>query len=176
MAKEEPEEKKEGEGKKGGKKKLIIIAAVVLVILIGGGLGAFFAFSGSKKAAKESAEGEEGAAAGDEEEVPAEGEAAELPGKIEPLEPFIVNLQMKGSFLKTSVNLEFGSPEVPRTMANDLPKIRDAVIRVLSSKSSQDLLANEGKEKLRTELKDAINQIFGSEEVVNVYFTDFIIQ
>src|SRR5262249_48386692 len=113
------------------------------------------------------AEGEEGGK---------EGEKGELPGAIVPLDTFIVNLQVKGSFLKTVIQLEFGEPEQPHTLDADLPKVRDSIIRVLSSKQAAEILSPEGKEKLREEVKDAVNNAIGSEDVVNVYFTEFIVQ
>lgn len=155
----------------GGKKKtLIIIIAVVLVLVIAG-VGAIFVFSGS--GGKEEGEGD----AAEEEEVIEEGseDAADLPA-IFPLEVFIVNLSVKGSFLKTMIQLEFLEATPPPTIQNDLPRIRDAVIRVLTSKTAPELLSSEGKEKLRGEIKDVVNETLGAEEVANVYFTDFIIQ
>ena len=171
MAKEE--EKAEGgeaaAEPKGGKKKLIIIIVAVLVLL-GGGAGAFFALSG-----KGGEEGEDGEEIADEEEEGAEGEG-ELPGAVFPLEVFIVNLGVKGSFLKTAIQLEFATPEPPHTIETDVPKIRDGIIKILSSKTSSDILTVEGKEKLREELLKAVNGAMGSEEVVNLYFTEFIVQ
>ena len=172
------EEKKEGEegGDSKGKSKktlFIIIGAVVLLIVIG--VGAFLALSGSKK----SADGEEG---DDTEEVAtegeggAEGEGVELPGAILPLETFIVNLQVKGSFLKTTIQLEFAEPELPHTIESDVPKIRHAIIRILSAKTAADILSEEGKEKTREEIKIAVNETLGSEDVVQIYYTEFIVQ
>ena len=166
-AKEEKEEVSEAKG--GGKKKLIIIIVAVLV-LVGGGVGAFFALGKSKDAE----EGEEG---GEEEgEEGAEGEEAELPPAVLPLETFIVNLQVKGSFLKTSIQLEFAEPELPHTIEHDTPKIRDAIIRILSAKAAADILTVEGKEKVREEVKQAVNEALKSDDVTNVYLTEFIIQ
>ena len=174
---EEDEKEKPEEKAKGGKKKLIIIIAAV-VLVVGGGVGALFAFKGSKgnkEGGEATAEGgagkaEEGGAAG------AEGEAAELPGAVFPLETFIVNLGVKGSFLKTQIQLEFATPELPANTENNVPKIRDAVIRILSSKNSADILSVDGKEKLREEIKNGVNEAIGAEDVVNVYFTEFIVQ
>ncbi len=173
---EKKEEEAKTETKGGGKKKLIIIIVAVL-ILVGGGVGAFFAFGKSH-----AAEGEEGAvegeeAAGEGEEGAAEGEEhAEAPPAVLPLDTFIVNLQVKGSFLKTTVQLEFVEPELPPTIEHETPKIRDAIIRLLSSKSAADILSAEGKEKLREELRQEINAALKSEDVGQVYFTEFIIQ
>ena len=87
-----------------------------------------------------------------------------------------MNLQVKGSFLKTTIQLEFAEPELPHTIEHETPKIRDSIIRVLSSKSAQDILSADGKEKLREELKDAVNTALKSEDVTEVYLTEFIIQ
>ena len=168
---EEKEEKEEGaESKGGGKKKLIIIIVAVLV-LVGGGVGAFFAL-GKSKDAEEGEDGDDEEAAGDE----AGGEEAELPPAVLPLETFIVNLQVKGSFLKTSIQLEFAEPELPHTIEHDTPKIRDAIIRILSAKAAADILTVEGKEKVREEVKQAVNEALKSDDVTNVYLTEFIIQ
>ena len=173
MAVVDKEEKAE-EAPKKSKKMLFIIIGVVVLIL--GGAGAFFALSGGKKADGE--EGEEGA---EEEEPAAEhgaegGEHGEVAGSIVPLDPFIVNLQVKGSFLKTVIQLEFGDPGQPHTFEADLPKVRDSIIRTLSSKQAQDILSIEGKERLREEVKNSVNNAIGSEDVVNVFFTEFIVQ
>ncbi|MCC6954309.1 MAG: flagellar basal body-associated FliL family protein [Deltaproteobacteria bacterium] len=167
-AKEEAAEKPAG----GGKKKLIMIIVAVLV-LVGGGAGAFFVMggSGSEEGGEEGEEGEEHG-----EEEGAEGEHGELPGAIMPLETFIVNLQVKGSFLKTTINLEFADPELPHSAENDMPKIRDAVIRVLTKKEAKEILTPEGKDKMRDEIKETVNQSLGSEDVVGVFFSEFIVQ
>jgi flagellar basal body-associated protein FliL len=56
--------------------------------------------------------------------------------------------------------------------------MKDVVIRVLSSKRADDLLTVEGKERLKDELLEGINEAVGLEEppVVGVFFAEFIIQ
>ena len=56
--------------------------------------------------------------------------------------------------------------------------IRDAIISTLSYKTPNELLTQEGKEALKEELVDAINEALDLEEsvVVSVYFKDFIMQ
>ena len=166
--KEDAEVKKESSG--GGKKKLIIIIVLALV-LVGGGVGAFFAF-GHK------GEGDEGGDAATSEEDGGDkgGDEATTPPFVLALEPFIVNLQIKGSFLKTTIQLQFSEPEQPPHLESDVPKIRDSVIRILTSKSAQEILSADGKEQLREELKDALNEALGGEDVTQVFFTEFIIQ
>ena len=162
---EEASGEEEGGGKKGKKGLIIIIIAVL--VLVGGGVGAFLALGNSH----DEADGEEA-----EDEELGEGEEGILPAAILPLETFIVNLQVKGSFLKTTIQLEFAEPELPPTVESDIPKIRDSIIRVLSSKESADILTPAGKESLRQEIRDAVNEALGAEDVTQVYFTEFIIQ
>ena len=168
MAEEEKE--KTEEAPKKGKKKLIIIIGVVVVLLLAG-VGAFFALG--KKSGGE-AGGEEGAEGG--EDAHEGGEAVDLPPAVLPLDTFIVNLQVKGSFLKTTLQLEFSEPELPHDLEHQTPKIRDAIIRVLSAKAAPEILSTEGKEKMREEVRHAVNEALKSEDVTQVYITEFIIQ
>ena len=162
------EEGKTEEGeKKGGSKKLILIV-IVLVVLIGGGVGAFLALGSG------GGDGEDGEA--EEFEELEGGEGGILPSAVLPLETFIVNLQVKGSFLKTTLQLEFAEPELPPTIESDIPKIRDSIIRTLSTKSSAEILSIEGKEKPREQIRDEINEVLGAEDVTQVFFTEFIVQ
>lgn len=177
MSEEKKEEAAPAEAKPKSKKMLIIIIAVVLVLAIGGA-GAFFMLGGSKDSEGDGEGGDEETAAteGAGSEGGEAGHEGELPGALFPLDPFIVNLQVKGSFLKASLQLEFATPEPPPTIDGDVPKIRDSVIRVLASRAASEILNNEGKEKLREDIKAAANEAIGSEEVTQVYFTDFIVQ
>jgi flagellar protein FliL len=67
---------------------------------------------------------------------------------------------------------------LPHMILKREPMIKDAIIRVLSSKKVEELLTSDGKEKLKEELVEAINEAIGLEEspIVNIYFTEFIIQ
>ncbi len=164
----EEEEKTEGEEEEGksGSNKTLIIILIALVLLIGIGVATFLVLGSS-------GEGEDGA----EEEITLdEEELIELPGAVLPLETFIVNLQVKGSFLKVTIQLEFEQPELPPTIEADIPKVRDTVIRTLSSKTAAQILSAEGKEELSQELVEAINETLGAEDIISLYFTEFIVQ
>jgi len=57
------------------------------------------------------------------------------------------------------------------------PALRDAVITVLSSKTSDELSSTTGKELVKEQLIEAINAVFdGEREVLRVSFGDFIMQ
>jgi flagellar protein FliL len=73
---------------------------------------------------------------------------------------------------------EAAGGSLPSVIMAREPMIKDAIIRVLSSKKVEELLTSDGKEKLKEELVEAINEAIGLEEspIVNIYFTEFIIQ
>lgn len=187
--KEKDEEKEEGqeEGGKKSKKKLFIIIGLV-VLLLGGGVP-FLMMGGDKK----------------EGEAHEEHHEEEKHYATAKLEPFIVNLSENSTFLKVTLLLEYdpallevaekaaggggghgsggGGEEgaeggLPGLMSQRLPMLNDAIIRVLSSKRAQEVLTPDGKEQLKQELIEAVNEAIGLDEgpVVNIYFTEFIIQ
>jgi flagellar protein FliL len=112
-----------------------------------------------------------------------------------PLKEQVVNLSDKGStkYLKAAVTLEFidsklkdppqgaavtqQQTEFAADMTPYSAIIQDALVNTLSSKTSGDLLKPDGKDQLKTDLMNNVNHaLHDDEQVVNVYFTSFIIQ
>lgn len=190
----EPEEEK----KKSGLLKYIILV-VLLLALGGGGYFAYLKFLAKPQPAAETPAAEakaeepkaEEKAAPPKEEAKAEagghGEAAKSGGHGEKgkdkapsnnvsLPPFVVNLADPNArrYLKLVIDVEMtGEPELLET---NKAKVRDALLLLLSSKTSQDLLSMDGKILLRKEIVDRINQALGKARVARIYFTDFVIQ
>lgn len=161
---DEKEEKLEGEEegqepkKKKGKNLILII--VIAVAVLAGGIGAFFFFTKSSNKAQKTEE----------------TKAAE--GVTFALEPFVVNLSDPTGtrFLKVSLQLELAGPAVMEKAKTKTPQIRDAIITLLTSKTSDALISPEGKLQLKDEINIRINQILGENSVKNVYLTDFVMQ
>lgn len=171
MAKEEAAAEVEPPKKKG--KMLIIILAVVGVLVIGGGVAAYLLLS--KPAAEENAKHGDEAAEGDH-----EGGEDEHPPVYVKLEAFTVNLADQESYLQTEIQLLVADAKVGEKMTPRLPEVRDALIRLLSSKTGEELSRQEGKDQLATEIQKQINEVLGikkkSEGVKKVLFVAFIIQ
>ena len=66
--------------------------------------------------------------------------------------------------------------EFNKQLAHQEPLIDDAIIALLSSKTTSDIASPEGKAVLKQEIRESLNNILGGERVVNVYFTQFVIQ
>ncbi len=165
MADEEKEAQQAEEKTGGGKGKLLLIVLLLLILLIGGGAGAYFFLFAKKEEKKE--------------KVPKPQVSPEAVGVMYKLEPaFIVNLSdpEMTMYARVSITLELSSPEVVLEVQKREPIIRDAIIEILSNKTSRELRSPEGREQLKLEVIKRINTILVQGGVRNVYFTEFVVQ
>ncbi len=94
------------------------------------------------------------------------------------LPPFTVNLSDSSGkkYLRVGIDVELSTQDAIKILEAQGPRVRDAIILLLSSKTSADLVSAEGKVILKNEIADRLNQILGAPRVVRIYFTDFVIQ
>jgi flagellar FliL protein len=111
------------------------------------------------------------------EEPPAPAPKAAM-GPVYPMDPFLVNLADPGRprFLKVVVQLELDADPVSAELDALKPKVRDALLTLLSSKGSADLVTVADKERLRNEILHRLNALLTAGRVVEVYFTEFVVQ
>ncbi|RMH79540.1 MAG: flagellar basal body protein FliL [Acidobacteria bacterium] len=153
------EEARDAKEEKGRSKKLLFIIPILLVLIAGGG-ASYFLFFGKKTDKKES---------------------APLPtqiGVMMDLGVFTVNLADRevDAYARVSITLELSDEKVRQEVEKRLPIIKDAIIDVISSKTSSFVRTPEGKESLRLELIKRINTILFEGGVRNIYFTEFVVQ
>ena len=182
---EKKEEGKEAEKKpeapKKSNKMLFIILGVVGLLVLVGAIGATVMIMGSKPTDEgvsvddavsgDDGSGEEGGVSADDELE--EGE--EALGAIFPLDTFVVNLA-GGGLVKAQVQVEFLDRDIPTRFYTHLTPVRDAVIGLLSNKRRDDVSTKKGKDDLKVEIRDTINDLTKKEFVKNVYFTQFLVQ
>jgi flagellar FliL protein len=104
-------------------------------------------------------------------------EATELRAMV-PIRPFVVNLaRSKGKrFLKVTLTMELNAPEVNAEVNENMSKIVDSILLLLSSKSFDDIYTVQGKFKLKDEITTRINRFLVTGHVKDVYYTEFVIQ
>lgn len=167
---EEEQESREEQVKEQPKRKKmpinLIIACIVGICLLGGG---FFVWkSGMLSGLFEN------------EDSPAlsEDAAKKQMGPTYSMETFIVNLigDRGKSYLKAKIELELDNERLAAEIDKRLPQFRDAILTMLSSKTNDDIKTLEGKFQLRAEIISTLNQYLQTGKVLNVYFTDFIVQ
>lgn len=152
---EEPESQEQQEEaaapkkERSGKSPKMLVLIMLAIVLAGGG------FFGMKIM---------GATKGKEAAKPKVGEVLEL-------QEFLVNLKDK-TWLKVSLALGVaeGAELHPaggshgEGAATDDPKMRDIVIQVLTSKQLNDIVSPEGKEQLKKDLLNKLNEAYGHKE------------
>jgi flagellar FliL protein len=123
-------------------------------------------------------------------------------GIMMPLPERIVNLSDPGvmRYLKATIVLEMADSSLKdmpsaeeykkkqdalrNTMTSSMPMIADELTSILTAKTSAELMSADGKQKLRDDIKLRINKALeravpdpkDRQEVLTVYFSDFIIQ
>lgn len=143
------------------KKKMIMVigGAVLLVLLsVGGTVGVlkFMSPQGSKSAAEEAPK------AAHEEET-----AVESPVIYYALKPsFTVNYDVNGRqrFLQTELTFAYRDESLTKTIELHMPAVRNSLVLLLSSQVFDDLQTVEGKEKLREDALEAVQEILAKEQ------------
>ena len=169
----------DGEAPKKSKKKLFIMIGILVVLLGVLGGGGFFGYKWwmAKKAAanaenateqaadaghgekkdekggdKKGAEGDKGAAAG----AAAGGELVSIP-------PLLVNLaEPQGRrYLKLALDIEVKDKLAADELNKNMPKVKDSLLLLLSSKTYEDLGSLENKILLKKEIVERLTLVLG---------------
>jgi flagellar protein FliL len=158
--------------KKRSKKKLFLLMLLSLM-LIGGGAALYYAMQPAP-------EGDEEAVA-EEAEEPAE-EEKQAPPVFVTLENFLVNLRDDDGdhYLQLGIVLEVSDQQAVEEMKLQMPRVRNAILLLLSSKQSTDIATMEGKQKLSEEIlveaRKPMNLPEPNKGVEGVNFSAFVIQ
>jgi len=140
--------------KRGEKKLLVIVIAALLIVLLAGG-GVFYLRHKAARAAAEAlaADGGDGAGAA-ESLAAADAHDSHTPPTYLPLDPFIINLADRESdrYAQIGITLEVQSPAFAEQMKTYMPAVRNAILMVITRKTSRELLEPMGKEQLADEI------------------------
>ncbi len=149
---------------KKSKTLLIVVLASCLLLL---GAGGFVAYNFVHQ-------DEEGA---ESHEAEAKVEGAQQQALLYRLDPFIVNLvdDQGIRYMKIQLQLELKDCD-EASMEREVPKIRDSLVVLFSSKRFDEIATIEGKARLREEILYRLDRILGEGKAQAVYFTDFVVQ
>lgn len=181
------------------KSKMMLIIIIAVVLLAGGGAGYFFL--GSKAGADETDSSSDKVkkpkdVLADEEaavdEEPSDSRSSRSAKRLRSaipddedvkniieLQPFIVNLAdtEQARYLRMSVSLGVGGEgESEKPDQLFITRVRNAMLAIMSDKSSDEILSTDGKTKLRKDLLRAAQAAADEPEIHAIYITDFIVQ
>ena len=164
-------------------KKLVIVGGLVL-LLAGGGAGGWWYWTQRAEAADAAEAGQAG------DEAKARKKSAPHETAAVPLDPFLVNLaDPNGSrFLRVTLQLVIDDPKLAAALTakgghggsgtHDLEKVRlrSAVLELLTTQTADRLVTPDGKDELKKAIAARASGVLGEAEVVDVLFTDFVVQ
>jgi len=151
-------------------KIMLIIGIIALLFMLVVGAGFYMMWSKmSSLAVQTNAETEEL-------EIP-EDEPETL-GAIYSLDTFIVNLADKEGkrYLRITLDLEYNDENLDEELEKRLPQIRDSILMIIPDKKYHEINTADGKKGLRDELMAVINGLLKTGQIINIYFSEFVIQ
>ena len=148
---------------------IIVIVALVFVLLIVGVVVAMLAGGDDEQP--------QGNNTSSKEKPVRSMESMEV-GPMFPLDTFTVNLLSDSGrrYLKVQMNLELDGEELAAELESKTAVVRDVVIRMLSSKTLEEISTAKGKDKLKEQIVNQLNLRLRDGNVRNVYFTEFVVQ
>ena len=171
MADEEEKAVEEKEEKSGKKKPSIfqnrlVIVAIIIVAQVGIALmvGKMITSKAEKKKEEEAAATEE--------------QVWDERGNIVMLDNIIVNIKQRDKlyFLKMAIGLEVSSAKMQKEVEDREALLRDVVISTVSGRSVQELDSMDERNALKVDLYKKLNDSLVSGDLIQVYFSDFVIQ
>ena len=95
-------------------------------------------------------------------------------GIIYPFGEFTTNLSDKG-FIKMKVELEVKDKNSITAIEDRESEYKDKIINIIRSKAHDEVTGKEGMENIKKSILTGLNQLQGSETVINVFLTELII-
>lgn len=142
----------------------IVLAVVVLVTGMGIGVTAFGSPSEESVLSRFTAR--------------AEAEATEI---SIPLEEFLINVNgdspRSQAIVRMQITVTSLNEDAAELITEDIAKVRDAVIHVISSQSADSILEeSDGEFSIKDKIRDRINHSLSEELIEEVFVTDILIQ
>jgi flagellar FliL protein len=160
------ENKVETESTQKSRKLWLLIGFIALVLIVGG--AAFWAYPHFK-----------GANSGSDAKENVQKPVFEHVKATLALEPFLVNLADTEESRFVKGTFQMGLAEKPSEKGKDtvaIAAVRDSIITLLSSKTADQILTPQGKDKLREEIRARVNVVSPQLKVLEVFIVDFVVQ
>jgi len=160
------------------KGNIVLIVIVALLLIIIGGAGAYYFLNSKSDEKNIVAPADITTPTIQKLETGKDEEKISQIGPLYPLDAFTLNLKSENEnvYLLVKLDLELSIKELKNELDAKQAVIRDAIIRILSSKSLEELSSDEGKEKAADEIINDLNPRLHDGYIKNIYFTKFIVQ
>ncbi|SKC74369.1 flagellar basal body-associated FliL family protein [Maledivibacter halophilus] len=92
------------------------------------------------------------------------------------LDEIYTNIKKSNNIMKVNMTIEYTDRNLTEVLEEQKARIRNDILELLRNKTLEELSGKEGQQKARTDIKDKIVEIVESNNILNVYFTEFIVQ
>jgi len=89
---------------------------------------------------------------------------------------FITNVKNSNRYLKVTLAMEITNEEAKKEIQAQEVKVKDVIISVLRSKTVEDLTGDDSQENLKRDIKKALVEKLGLEDIINLYINEFVMQ
>ena len=89
---------------------------------------------------------------------------------------FSTNIGSSGRYFKGKIVIETTNKKTPKLIEQNVEPIRDHILSVLISQDVKTMMSENGIENIKKDISKKVAEIIGSDDISNVYFTDYIIQ
>lgn len=183
MAEEVTEEESAPAEKKSSKMLMIIIIVVLILIIIGGAVVALLLMGNDdedtmNRSAPQTNERSVSKSNKNNSADYANSRKLDDIGILYPLDTFTVNLKSDSGrrYLKVTMSLELNGSELSLELDNKAPVLRDRIIRILTSKTLEEISSKKGKQKISEQIMDTLNAMISDGRIKGIYFTEFVVQ
>jgi len=161
--------------KKGLLKRLVLVFLTIMIAA--GGAGGFYYWRHRAAVRTQAAAEATDHKAGASQKHAAQGDETDVKEVIE-LQPFIVNLADRNETRYLRMTISLGVSDNNEAKADPIytTRVRNAILAVITTKSSDQVLTVEGKSELRKEMLNAARAAVDKPEIQAIYITDFIVQ
>lgn len=180
---EEEEKKDEApvEKKSSNMLMIIIIVVLILIILIGAVIAILLMGGDDEQAAQPAPQVKEKKVSSpkksNSDDMEDTRSLSDI-GILYPLDTFTVNLKSDAGrrYLKATMSLELEGEELSLELDAKAPVLRDRIIRILTSKTLEEISSKKGKLKVSQQIMDTLNAMITDGKIKGIYFTEFVIQ
>lgn len=100
-------------------------------------------------------------------------------GILVPLEQFTVNLKTIGTvhpkYVRVEMVLEVPDADTSSEINQKLPAIRGIILDLFNTKTSADVATTKGRNYLKDELQNQMNQFLEQGKITKIYFVSFVV-
>mgnify|MGYP001415779230 CR=1 FL=1 len=92
------------------------------------------------------------------------------------LDEMYTNIKGSNNILKIDITVEYTDAKFLEMLNKNKSKITNSVLELLRNKTLEELSGKDGQQNARKDVKNSVIEITKSNNITNVYFTQFIIQ